>query len=319
MEKGFELIGLEKEKTTLELAARKDFPTLLIGETGIGKTYVLHHLAREQGKSITRVSLNGEIGVNELLGKWLAKDGSTYWQDGVLISCMRHGHWIILDEINAALPEVLFCLNALLDDSRSLVLAEKDGEVVTPSEGFRLFATMNPPEEYVGTKELNKALLSRFPIVICMKEYDPDTELKIIRYQSEVNPIIGAIMVDVANAVRELKRNRKIYYTCSTRDIVNWARLLKADGMGIEDAFIFSILNKASLEEQQEIIKCLKKADKLGIEWRWNRFELDDFAKSITANLKLDIDALEKKKNVLVKKVNELLDKGEELKKAVKS
>ena len=110
MEKDYKLIGLEKEKLTLELAAKANFPTLLIGETGIGKTYVLQHLAREYKQKITRVSLNGEIGINELLGKWLAKDGSTYWQDGVLIDCMKKGHWIIMDEINAALPEVLFCL-----------------------------------------------------------------------------------------------------------------------------------------------------------------------------------------------------------------
>lgn len=304
------LIGLVQEKRALELAVENDFPILLIGETGIGKTYTLQHIAKAQNKKIIRVSLNGEIGINELLGKWLVKEGSTYWQDGILVECMRKGYWIILDEINAALPEVLFCLNALLDDSRSIIISEKDGELVSPNPDFRLFATMNPPEEYVGTKELNKALLSRFPIVLYFKEYDPDTELEIVKYQSGIDDNIARIIVDVGNAIRQLKKERKIWYTCSTRDLVNWARLMACNGNSIEEALCFSVLNKASTEEQPIIKEAIKSASSIQFDWSWTQ---QNFRK-LTNDLLLDIEKLKEKRRKLQEKVDELIDKAKEVK-----
>jgi len=307
------LIGLDHEKKALELGIENNFPVLLIGETGIGKTYVLQHLAKEKNQKVVRISLNGEIGINELLGKWLVKEGSTYWQDGVLVECMRKGYWVILDEINAALPEVLFCLNSLLDDARSIVIAEKDGELVKPHENFRLFATMNPPGEYTGTKELNKALLSRFAIVLYMKEYTPELELKILKYQSCIGEVSARIMVDVANAIRKAKEKQEIWYTCSTRDLVNWARLFSANGNTLEETFCFSILNKAPVEDREVIEKYVKDACSIDFKWNWKYRKVE----KLTDLLKVDIEKLESKKQKLKDAVDELVNKAEKVKEAV--
>ena len=300
---GFKLIGLEKEKKALSTAVKHSFPTLLVGETGVGKTYMIQSVARKLGKTVIRVSLNGEIGINELLGKWLVKEGSTYWQDGVLIDAMRRGHWVIMDEINAALPEILFCLNALLDDSRSIVVAEKDGEKVQPVEDFRFFATMNPPDEYAGTKEMNKALLSRFPMVLYMTEYEPETELAIVKYQSKVNDVIGRIMVDAANAVRSLKGGKKIWYTCSTRDVVNWGRLSKSKDHSLEESFELAILNKASVEERKDIVRAIKSAVSVSINWKDSA---DIIRRKLTDDLAIDVKKLEAKRTSLRRVVKEL-------------
>jgi midasin len=290
------LIGLEKEKRAIQLGIRNSFPVLLIGETGVGKTYSLFHIAKEMDKRIVRLSLNGEVGINELLGKFLIRDGATYWQDGVLVEAMRKGWWIILDEINAALPEVLFCINSLLDDSRSIVLAEKDGEKVNPHKDFRIFATMNPCDEYAGTKEMNKALLSRFPIVLYYSNYQPDTELEIVKYQSGIEDNIARVMIDVANVLRQLKDEKEIYHTVSTRDVVNWARVLGCNGHTIAEAFEFSILNKASMEEREKIVRAAIKASKVKIDWKWEKEKF----RSLTSDLAIDIEKLKEKKAKLV-------------------
>jgi midasin (ATPase involved in ribosome maturation) len=116
---------------------------------------------------LRRVNLNGATTVDEFLGKMLINEQGTYWVDGVLVSAMQAGDWILLDEINACLPEIAFCLHSLLDDDRMVVLMEYDGRIVRPHPDFRLFASMNPSEEgrYSGTKTL-KSLLDQFPIVI---------------------------------------------------------------------------------------------------------------------------------------------------------
>lgn len=297
------VIGLDKEQDILKLAVDNNYPVMLIGETGVGKTYIVNNLAKDMGKRSVRVSLNGEIGINELVGKWLVKDGSTFWQDGILVECMRKGWWVILDEINAALPEVLFCLNSLLDDSRSLVLTEKDGELVTPHADFRVFATLNPPEEYAGTKELNKALLSRFQVVLCMEYYPSSVELEILKYQTGIEDSIGRIMIDVGNCLRKLKQNRKTWYTCSTRDLVNWGRLLCANGHSLEDTFIYAILNKCSEEEKPLIIKEVKSACKISFNWASSATAIN---KQLTEDLAIDIKKLEEKREKLSKSCDSL-------------
>lgn len=290
------VIGLTKEQDILKLAIENNYPVMLIGETGVGKTYLINHMAKEMDKRAVRVSLNGEIGINELVGKWLVKEGSTFWQDGILIECMRKGWWVILDEINAALPEVLFCLNSLFDDARSLVLTEKDGELVTPHPDFRAFATLNPPEEYAGTKELNKALLSRFPVVLQMEYYNPAVELDIIKYQTGIEDAIGRIIVDVGNCLRSLKQKRKIWYTCGTRDLVNWARLICCNGHSLEDTFIYSILNKCSDEEKPIVIKEVKSACKVKFNWASSA---ETISRKLTDDLAIDIQKLEDKRKSL--------------------
>ena len=268
------VIGLDKEKNILRLAIKKRYPALLIGETGLGKTYLLRNLAQSFQRPMVRVPLNGEVGINELLGKWLVRDGSTYWQDGVLVDAMRTGKWILLDELNAALPEVLFCLNALLDDSRSIVLSEKDGEKIEPHENFRLFATMNPTDEYAGTKETNKALLSRFIVVLWIGNYPAETEKEIIKYQSGVDDYSASILVDVANQIRKLKKEKKIWYTCSVRDVISWGKLFKSS-KNLAEAFLYAILNKAESEERELLIKTAEVITKsMKIEWDIKQREL---------------------------------------------
>ena len=74
---------------------------------------------------------------------------------------MRHGYWIILDELNLAPTDVLEALNRVLDDNRELRIDETQ-EVVTAAENFRIFATQNPPGLYGGRKLLSRAFRNRF-------------------------------------------------------------------------------------------------------------------------------------------------------------
>jgi len=73
---------------------------------------------------------------------------------------VRHGHWVVLDELNLAQSEVLEALNRLLDDNRELHIPET-GETLTPHAHFMLFATQNPPGAYGGRKVLSRAFRNR--------------------------------------------------------------------------------------------------------------------------------------------------------------
>lgn len=94
------------------------------------------------------------------------------WVDGPLVGAMRKGHLFLLDEMSLAEDAVLERLNSVLEPSRTLVLAEKGGDLsldedsdesteVKAHDDFRVFATMNPGGDF-GKRELSPALRSRF-------------------------------------------------------------------------------------------------------------------------------------------------------------
>ena len=213
---------------TLAIAIRDSLPVLLMGESGTGKTSAIRYLANQTGNGLRRVNLNGGTTADELVGRMLINDKGTYWVDGVLTEAMRRGEWIVLDEINAALPEVLFVLQSVLDDDGYLVLSEKDDkEIVHKHPNFRLFATCNPPE-YAGTKEMNKALLSRFAICINADFPSEKTELEIIEHRlgnAVAKSEMAIKLVGLAKETRKAKELGTADYAINTRDVLNILQL----------------------------------------------------------------------------------------------
>lgn len=239
---------------TLGIAIRDNMPVLIVGESGTGKTSAIRYLASETKNGLRRVNLTGGTTSDELVGRQMINDKGTYWVDGILTEAMRNGDWIVLDEINAALPEVLFVLQSVMDDDGYLVLIEKDDkEIVHKHPNFRIFATCNPPE-YAGTKEMNKALLSRFAICI-NADFPPEAkELEIIANRLG-NAVAGTEMavrlVKLANDTRKSKENGSADYAINTRDVLNILQL--AENMDPMDALTIGFANKLDKEDTKAL------------------------------------------------------------------
>ena len=246
-------------KEAITVAIDKNFPMLMVGDTGCGKTSFIRDVALSSGKQLIRLNLTGQTGVDEILGKYLVrsqtdKNGNKvpemYWCDGPLMIAMKKGYWIVFDEINMAAPEILSVLHSLTDDDRFIMLKEKDGEKIIPNDGFRLFATMNPPEEYAGTRELNKAFLSRFSVVLNI-EFS-EHEALVISERSGIKKDDADMMVLAAREVRKKKEEGELSFTISTRDLISCAELMKM-GFNSKQAFEVSILNKTNIEDREKV------------------------------------------------------------------
>jgi len=241
-------------KPILANAVKLNLPALLIGETGTGKTSFIYDLAKSHKHEVIRINLTGQTGVDELIGKYLANKNGTYWVDGLLTTAMKQGKWVVLDEINMALPEILSKLHSLLDDDRKIILNEKEGEVITPHKDFRFFATMNPNDEYAGTKELNKAFLSRFPIILDIGY--SKKEIDILINKTGIDIETAKQLVLVAKEIRDNKSKENLTYCCSTRDLLYCASLIK-EGMRPLLAMEVSMTNKAPAEERLPLKKLI--------------------------------------------------------------
>ncbi len=144
-------------------------PVALEGETAASKTTAILYLAHRLGQAVVRLNLNGQTDAGELVGRYVPAEGSWAFHEGVLPVAMRRGHWLLLDEMNLAEPQVLERLNSALESPATLILSEGPGTVfgrggdVEPAADFRLLATLNPAE-YSGRSLLSPAFRNRWLI-----------------------------------------------------------------------------------------------------------------------------------------------------------
>lgn len=248
--------GQDENREAIRAGIDLNLPVLLIGETGTGKTTIVHEIADDMDRPFVRLNLNGQTSIDEFVGKLVIRDGDTIWQDGVLIRCMKEGGWLLCDEVNAALPEILFVLQSLLDDDRYILLSANEGEIVRPHKDFRFFASMNPYDEYAGTKELNKAFLDRFAIVVQFDYPGLVTESGILKSRTHLSNTQAAFVASVGFKIRGAKENEELYFTCSTRDLLFWAKI--AERFGLQRAFEITIVNKANKEDRPVLWKIFR-------------------------------------------------------------
>ncbi|TIA99817.1 hypothetical protein E3P84_02013 [Wallemia ichthyophaga] len=126
--------------------------------------------------------------------------------EGPLVTALRRGDWILLDEVNLASPETLECLSSLVTSpTSSIVLTERgDLEEIPRHPDFRIFACMNPATD-VGKRNLPQNLRERFTeIYTAPPDNDKDALVSIVdKYIGQLSAGDKGVVMDVA----------ELYYT----------------------------------------------------------------------------------------------------------
>ncbi|KAJ1979967.1 AAA ATPase midasin [Dimargaris verticillata] len=201
------------------------YPVLIQGPTSSGKTSMVEYLAHLSGHKFVRINNHEHTDIQEYLGTYVSQQGKLVFQEGILVQALRHGYWIVLDELNLAPSDVLEALNRLLDDNRELRIPETQ-EVVRPHPQFMLFATQNPAGLYGGRKMLSRAFRNRF--VELHFDDIPESELEtILSQRCQIAPSYGKRMVQVYRRLTEQRQSTRLFETkhgfITLRDMFRWA------------------------------------------------------------------------------------------------
>ena len=180
----------------------------LCGKPGIGKTFA--GLNQTNNPTVVSVNLSEDTVVQELFGHYVPKGGEFVYADGPVVSAMRHGHTLVINELSRASAAVKDALLGALDSKESAKLTCSDGNTVSAHPNFRAIITSNESAD-----ELDPALRDRCETVINLTEPHPDL---IKALNSALSGLGDAVMASYADPDRAI----------STRASFAFAKLLSA-------------------------------------------------------------------------------------------
>lgn len=224
---------------------------LLVGHKATGKNIFAENLAAAFGRPKWDISFHVNMDAASLIGMDTFRNGEVTFRPGPVYSAAKSGGFAILDEINMAKSEAMAVLHATLDFRRTIDVPGYDRIDLHPATRF--IATMN--YGYSGTKELNKALVSRFA-VIKMPMISKDNLIKLI--QDKFETISEQAAEEFANVFLDLQKkceNSEISSKAlDIRGLLDSIALMEK-GLEVHTALDMGITNKSFDMYEQTLIK----------------------------------------------------------------
>lgn len=238
-------------------------PGYLWGHAGTGKSTLPTQLCALLNRPLIRAQHTASMEEAHITGQILARDGSTYFEPGLLALAMKNGWVYLADEYDFAFPQILGVYQPVLE-GESLIIKEATPEWrrIAPHKRFAFIGTGNTNGSgdetglYQGTNIQNAANFSRFGIVSNVK-YMPN--------EAEVNMLVKAGIVDeyaekmvkFANIVREGYEEHLISQPIGPRELLLSAKIgmMRGDFIaGIERSFI-NKLPSSSAQAAREVVQ----------------------------------------------------------------
>lgn len=166
---------------------------MLVGPAGCGKTFFGKLVADSLGLKFGSLSCTSGMSESHLLG-WGLPDimkGDTQFQSTEFLDCYENGGLHLLDEIDAADPNLLLALNSALANGYCNVPSRKKKPRAVRHKDYVCMVTANTygrgaNRVYAGRTQLDEATLDRFRMGMVEIDYDevieaalcPDDELR---------------------------------------------------------------------------------------------------------------------------------------------
>jgi MoxR-like ATPase len=251
------------------IKSRIFYPVYITGLSGNGKTFMIEQVCASLGREMIRVNVTKRTDESDLIGSYELVDGNTIRREGPVITAMRRGAVLLLDETDLG-TEDLLCLQPILEGKP--YFDKKTGEVIHPADGFNVVATANTKGKgsddgrFIGTNVLNEAFLERFAITV-EQEYPPaTTERKILEKNFAALGLNDEVFID---------------------RLITWAEVIRKS---FADGAVDEIISTRRLVHITKAFSIF--GDRLkSIEMCLNRFDADTKTAFLDLYTKLDVNA----------------------------
>lgn len=258
--KGYVFGDFELVKDVL-MMLEAGIPGYLWGHAGTGKTSLPTQLCALMNRPVVRSQHTASTEEAHITGQILARDGSTYFEPGLLSLAMRNGWVYLADEYDFAFPQILGIYQPVLE-GEPLVLKEATPEWrrVSPHKRFAFIGTGNTNGSgdetglYQGTNLQNAANFSRFGIVSHVQYMSEQAEINML-VEFGINDEYAKKLVKFAKLIREGYDTHVISQPIGPRELLLSAKIgmMRADfSLGLSKAFI-NKLPSASASAATEI------------------------------------------------------------------
>ena len=213
------------------------YPLFITGLSGNGKTLMVKETCARLHREYVRANITVETDEDDLIGGFRLLNGETVWHDGPVVTAMKRGALLLLDEVDLASNKIM-CLQPVLEGSS--IYLKKIGKWVHPAAGFNVIATANTKGQgsddgrFIGTNIMNESFLERFPVTIEQTYPTNKIEEKIL-----INELAKQDKVEndfVGNLVKWADVIRKTFYEGGIDEIISTRRLVHiVNAFGIFD------------------------------------------------------------------------------------
>ena len=241
---------------------------LLIGPAGAGKSEAVEQLFKELNQRLLIVSCNPSQTADDLEGVTDLVDTEsggmkTVFNPAAPAIALEKGYGLLLDEADAVPPEACYALYRIID-GRSMEILRKGYEgSINRHDDFRVMGTQNTEGRgdsmglFHGRALQDEAFLDRWDCFIRVGYPTKDQEAIIINKRIGLPMKYAENVVKTADLMRKALESEKVMMSVSLRRTLAVSRNLVA-GMSPEDAWMFSVLNRATMEDRisfEEILK----------------------------------------------------------------
>jgi MoxR-like ATPase len=219
------LVGRQRELELVLSAVAAGRDIVLEGPPGTSKTTMLKAITAEWGIPLLFVEGNADLTPSRLVGhhnpaRVLREDYSAdTFVDGPLVSAMRQGGFLYIEEFNRAPEDTL---NTLLTAMADREIAVPRVGTVTAAPTFRVVASMNPVDD-VGTTRLSTSVLDRL-CRLAIGYQDEQAERAIVRLRAgdgTARPLAERLVTDAVALTRATRTDEDVRQGSSVRGAID--------------------------------------------------------------------------------------------------